>query len=131
MIMKYPHVVSSVTPVQAKTLINSHDYSYLDVRTREEFSEGNVGGSVNIPLYFSITIEEQLNDDFIADIAAVFERDSLIVVACKSGARSLAACELMLNAGFSGVVNMRGGFFGLRCDKTGAVIDTGWLDYYL
>jgi rhodanese-related sulfurtransferase len=40
------------------------------------------------------------------------DKDAALVVGCKSGKRSEAACELMHQAGYKRLVNMPGGFDG-------------------
>jgi rhodanese-related sulfurtransferase len=43
------------------------------------------------------------------------------------GGRSQRACEILEQAGYSDLTNIRGGFGGAR-DASGAVVVTGWRD---
>jgi molybdopterin/thiamine biosynthesis adenylyltransferase/rhodanese-related sulfurtransferase len=69
----------------------------VDVREVYEFSAGHLEGSVNIPLG---ELPRRL-----AEIAP----DSAPVFICRSGSRSLAACELALRAGVVAPANLEGG----------------------
>jgi len=69
----------------------------VDVREVYEFSAGHLEGSVNIPLG---ELPRRL-----AEIAP----DSAPVFICRSGSRSLAACELALSAGVVAPANLEGG----------------------
>lgn len=65
----------------------------VDVRTPEEFAEGNVPGSVNIPL------------DVLPGKLAEFGGKDHVVVFCRSGARSGMAKTFLENNGIRNVVN--------------------------
>ncbi|HUE49054.1 MAG TPA: rhodanese-like domain-containing protein, partial [Steroidobacteraceae bacterium] len=69
----------------------------VDVREVYEFSAGHLEGSVNIPLG---ELPRRL-----AEIAP----DSAPVFICRSGGRSMAACELALSAGVAAPANLDGG----------------------
>lgn len=65
----------------------------VDVRTVEEFSEGHVPGSVNIPLnQLQAKIQE-------------LKKDDKIVVCCRSGNRSGQAMHFLQAQGFTAVIN--------------------------
>jgi phage shock protein E len=65
----------------------------VDVRTAGEFAEGNVKGSVNIPL------------DRVQSQLAKFKNKKNIIVFCRSGARSGQAKSILEQNGFTNVVN--------------------------
>lgn len=71
----------------------------IDVREVDEYELGHVAGAINIPL-------SQLADR-ISEID-----DSTTYFICKSGSRSMKACELSVDAGKSKVVNVAGGTLG-------------------
>ena len=68
----------------------------IDVREPDEYESGHVPGAVLVPLG-SVPA---------ADLSQ-FEGSSLYVI-CKSGGRSMRACEFLADAGFD-VVNIAGG----------------------
>jgi phage shock protein E len=69
----------------------------LDVRTPEEWNEYHIPNTTLIPL-----------DQLSARLGEV-PRDRPIVVVCRSGNRSQEGRDILLNAGFEGVVSMTGG----------------------
>ena len=67
------------------------------------------------------------NPDFQRVVEASFPKDAKIVVGCKAGGRSLQAATLMESAGYTNVVDMRGGFHGER-DGFGRASVAGWAE---
>jgi rhodanese-related sulfurtransferase len=65
----------------------------VDVRTPAEFAEGNVKGSVNIPL------------DQVQNQLAKFKAKENVVVFCRSGNRSSQAKSILEQNGFNNVTN--------------------------
>ncbi len=65
----------------------------VDVRTPEEFAEGHVNASVNIPL------------DQVASRLDEFQGKSHVIVFCRSGARSGMAKSMLNQAGIENVTN--------------------------
>lgn len=69
----------------------------LDVRTRQEFAQGSVPGSRNIPLQELDSVTR-----------AIPQQDTPLFVYCLSGARSRQAAALLQRMGYSTVVNLGG-----------------------
>jgi rhodanese-related sulfurtransferase len=113
---------STVTPREAKRLIDEEGYTYVDVRTEQEFVGGHAAGAVNVPVAFAGMVP---NRDFLGVVEANFPKDARLVVACKSGGRSARAAEMLARSGYTNVVNMDGGFHG-RYDMTGSLVQAGW-----
>ena len=89
--------------------LTSDDARYLDCRSEEEFAQGTVPSSVNIP--FPHTGGQAVEPaDFLADVEAEFQRSDTIMLGCRSGVRSLLAAEVLTGAGFTDVSNVEGGF---------------------
>jgi len=74
----------------------------LDVRTREEYSEGHIDGSINIALS---ELDEVLT--------TVPDKDTPIFVHCRSGARSAQATQQLKDYGYTSVKNI-GGVLGYK-----------------
>ena len=72
----------------------TEDAVLLDVRTPEEYAEGHLPGSVNLPL------------DRIETIAIAPSRP--LFVYCRSGARSARGCKALEKLGFTNVSNLGG-----------------------
>lgn len=116
--------VKRVTPPEASELVQQ-GHKYLDVRSIPEFSEGHPQGAYNVPLMHAVGGRMVPNPDFEAVVTRHFAKDEKIVIGCKSGGRSLRAAELLQAAGYTAVVDMRGGFDGER-DAMGRVAVAGW-----
>jgi len=69
----------------------------LDVRTPEEYGEGHIGGSVNIPLSKIEHIRQQYPD-----------RKKPIFVYCKSGMRAMKAVAILRGMGYHKAVSIGG-----------------------
>jgi phage shock protein E len=70
---------------------------FLDVRTRQEWDQGHIAGSILIPLD---VLQSRMNE---------LPKDKDIVVVCLSGARSKEGTTLLRQAGFARVTCMSGG----------------------
>lgn len=117
--------VKRVTPDEAANLIEQ-GWIYVDVRSIPEFDEGHPRGAYNVPLLHR-TPQGTLvgNPDFGAVMSAAFPRDEHLVIGCRSGGRSLKAAEQLVAAGFTNIVDMRGGFLG-EMGAGGQVACEGW-----
>lgn len=69
----------------------------LDVRTPEEFAQGHIPGSRNLPLSQAGAIGQIASD-----------REQSLYVCCRSGARSAQACALFQRMGYKNVTNIGG-----------------------
>ena len=69
----------------------------LDVRTPQEYREGHIPGSVNIPLQ-SLSTADQIPAG----------KDTLLFVYCYSGARSAQAVRLLAGMGYTNTKNIGG-----------------------
>jgi len=79
--------------------IAESDVVVLDVRTPEEFNSGHIPNAINIDIY---------SDYFNSDIAAL-DKSKSYAVYCRSGKRSVDACEVMSELGFKSLYNLSGG----------------------
>ena len=69
----------------------------IDVREPYEYEGGHLPESVHIPLG---TLERRLGE---------IPRDRPVIFICRSGGRSLKACQLAVGAGIANPVNLEGG----------------------
>ena len=114
--------VKRITPEEAKSLLDSGDgYVYLDVRTVEEFNAGHVPGAKNIPFIDRMGP----NPHFVEIVEKNFSKDARLICGCQHARRSLMAAQVLKNAGFTNVVDMRGGFEG-EMDHCGCLVMPGW-----
>jgi len=89
----------SVDPLGATDLINHQDAVVVDVRPAADYQKGHIINAVNIP---SNGFANQIN-------SLNKHKDKPIVVSCRSGSQSQAACQQLRKAGFEKVFNLRGG----------------------
>jgi len=81
--------------------INSSENSLIiDVRTQDEFNDGHIENSLNFNIYDAVKFIEEISK---------LDKQANIHVYCKSGVRSLQACEIIKGMGFSKVFNLIGG----------------------
>lgn len=83
-----------------RDLMKDRDNAILiDVRTKEEFEEVKIKNSINIPL-----------NELMYNISDIEEyRDKNVIIYCRSGHRSITACNLLSIEGFSNVYNLERG----------------------
>lgn len=117
---------TDITPEQAKRLVDSEGYLYLDVRTVPEFVAGHAPKALNIPvLEFTADGRRVMNDQFVSIVTAAIPKDAKLVVGCKTGGRSATACKLLAESGYKNLRNIDGGFMGVT-DRAGQVVKEGW-----
>ncbi len=91
---------TNINKYELKNLLESDkEFLLLDVRTKEEFNEYKIDGAVNIPLQ-----ELLFNMDDIEEY-----RDKKIIVYCRSGHRSVTACNLLSMEGYDDLYNLEMG----------------------
>jgi rhodanese-related sulfurtransferase len=90
-----------VTPQEATELINRKDAVVVDVRPIADFSNSHIINSLNIP---ATSLKNQLSQ-----LEKHKEKGVPIIMTCRSGAQSSAACKTLLKDGFEEVYNLKGG----------------------
>ena len=89
----------SLDPIGATDLINHQEAVVLDVRPAADYQKGHIINAVNIP-----------SNGFANQINSLNKyKDRPIIVSCRSGSQSQAACQQLRKAGFEKVFNLRGG----------------------
>lgn len=92
----------NISPAQARDMmkdLGKDAYEVIDVRTKEEFSSGNVKGSKNINLF----------DPYFSDKVAELDTTKTYFLICRSGNRSATACNTMARSGHQHLYNIAGG----------------------
>jgi rhodanese-related sulfurtransferase len=113
-----------ISPQEASEKL-AEGWTYVDVRTREEFAAGHPSGAVNVPLAHAEGGRMSPNPDFLPVMRAAFPKDAKIVVGCKSGGRSVRAAQALMADGFTNVLEQRAGWDGAR-SPFGELIEPGW-----
>ena len=89
----------NVPPLKATEMINREDAVVLDVRPMTDFNQGHIIRAVNIP---SNGLKGQIK-------TLEKHKDKPIIVTCRSGGQSAAACRLLKKEGYENVFNLQGG----------------------
>jgi len=90
----------SVAYVQDINRLKQQNALFLDVRTQEEFDEGNIEGSINVPI-----------DDLRQNLNKITcSLDTPIVVNCYVGLRAYLAIMILKSKGYTKLYNLSGGY---------------------
>jgi rhodanese-related sulfurtransferase len=100
-------------------------FTYVDVRTPEEFEAGHAPGAVNVPVALAAAGGMAPNPEFARVMTATFAKDAALLLGCKSGGRSMRAAGELLAAGFTNLLELRPGWDGAR-DPFGQITEPGW-----
>ena len=93
------HSYEQISQQEAKTMMDTQDVIILDVREQEEYDSGHIPGAVLLPVG---TISEK------TDAAVIPEKDSVVLVYCRSGNRSKTASAALAELGYTGVYEFGG-----------------------
>ncbi len=101
-------------------------YVYLDIRAPEEYAQGHPEGAVNVPFkLFGAGGAFKDNPKFLAFVEALYPKDTKLLVIGKIGSRSLQAAEILDQAGYQDLAELRPGVKGL-VDAKGRYTENGW-----
>ena len=81
-----------------RIMVTENNYVILDVRRKDEYSEGHIPGAICIP-------NESIGTDEIPELS---DKDQLILVYCRSGNRSKQAAQKLVQLGYTNVVEFGG-----------------------
>lgn len=120
-------MIKNLDPKQSWTLLQENAKAVLiDVRTAIEHSfVGHPPKAIHIP--WKEFPSMQVNDQFVAQVEAIVkEKNTPILLLCRSGQRSLAAAKKLEDYGYQFLINITEGFEGaLDEEKHRGNID-GW-----
>ena len=92
-------VYMNITAQEAKAIMDSESgYIILDVRTQEEYDAGHIPGAILIPDTEVASKAESILTD----------KDQLILVYCRSGRRSKLAAEILVELGYTNIMEFGG-----------------------
>ena len=120
--------IRSITVDQAAELMGKDGGAvYLDVRSRREFVAGHPAGAINIPLLEPDDWGRMApNPEFLSVAEKVLSKGAKLVVGCLMGKRSLTACQILEQAGYTDLANVLGGYGGAK-DLLGRIVQPGWV----
>lgn len=121
--------VKQISAEKAHEVMNGGGQAvYIDVRTPGEFAKGHPPSAINVPVVFPNPATRQMepNPDFLDVVKRHVPAEGKVIAGCQMGGRSQMAAQLLVEAGYSDVSNMMGGFGGAR-NPMGEVVTPGWL----
>ncbi len=101
-----PTAIREISPPEAAAR-KAAGATLIDVREQVEWDAGHIPGALFIPL-------GQLGQEI---AAAVPDKDTEIILQCRSGARSGRGTDLLQQLGYTNVVNMAGGILHWEADN--------------
>lgn len=94
--------MKNITIKELKQKIRAkEDFILLDVRTPEEFEEKSLSNAILLPL-------QEISQENLKRIS-LGDNKKEIVVYCRTGSRSVFACQILNNFGFNNVLNLEEG----------------------
>ena len=92
-------VYRNITPEEAKTVMDTQSgYIILDVREQSEYDESHIPNALLLPLG---EVETRAKD-------VLPDQDQLLLVYCRSGRRSRMAAEILVNLGYTNIMEFGG-----------------------
>ena len=88
-----------ITQEEAKEMMDSQEVIILDVREQDEYDSGHIPGAMLLP---AATIDEATAADVIP------EKDSTVLVYCRSGNRSKTASSTLADLGYTNIYEFGG-----------------------
>jgi rhodanese-related sulfurtransferase len=125
-----PGYAGNVTPQEAWELVRSHSAVLLDVRTAEERQfVGRVPDAIHVPWLTGPSL--QRNPRFVREVEAKARRGDIVLLLCRSGARSVAAAQALTEARFLNAFNILEGFEGELNESHQRGTASGWRFHHL
>ena len=87
-----------ITAQDAKNRIDEGGVTVVDVRTLDEYEEGHIAGAVVVPV-------ESIGEELPKELP---DLDAVLLVHCRSGVRSKAASEKLIDLGYKNVYDFGG-----------------------
>jgi rhodanese-related sulfurtransferase len=117
--------VPRVSPAEAHARMKDEAFTYVDVRTEDEFEAGHPEGAVNVPVMLAGAGGMTPNPDFLSVMENAFAKDAPLIVGCKMGGRSARAAKALTGAGFTRVLDQSAGWDGTK-GTFGELLEPGW-----
>lgn len=87
-----------ITQEEAKEMMDTQEVIILDVREQDEYDSGHIPGAVLLPV-------GSIDEDTAAEV--IPEKDSTVLVYCRSGNRSNTAASALAELGYTNIYYLR------------------------
>ena len=88
-----------ITQEEAKEMMDTQEVIILDVREQDEYDSGHIPGAVLLPL-------GSISEESAARV--IPEKDTTVLVYCRSGSRSKKAAKALAELGYTGIYEFGG-----------------------
>ena len=92
-----------ITQEEAKEMMDTQEVIILDVREQDEYDSGHIPGAVLLPV-------GNIDEDTAAEV--IPEKDSAVLVYCRSGNRSKTASSALAELGYTNIYEFGGSTHG-------------------
>lgn len=95
-------MISSMNVTELKNKIEKkEEHILIDCREQDEWDAGHISSALFVPLsQFGEKFSQYLTDA---------DKEKTIILQCRSGRRSLNACQILMSEGFENLFNLEGG----------------------
>ena len=93
------YIDESLTQEEAKEMMDTQEVIILDVREQDEYDSGHIPGAVLLPV-------GSIDEDTAAEV--IPEKDSTVLVYCRSGNRSKTASSALAELGYTNIYEFGG-----------------------
>lgn len=91
--------IKSINAEQLKNKLDSGEkVTVIDCREQNEWDSGHIEAAQFIPL-----------SDFESQFSKLSEKEAELILQCRSGKRSLKACQFLAEQGYTNLTNLEGG----------------------
>ncbi len=98
--------VKDISPKEMQVFLDADSIQLIDVRTPKEFNEGYINTAKNIDFY-TPTFKDAINK---------LDKSKPVFIYCRSGRRSGKSVSTFLEAGFTKIYNLDGGFLNWKSE---------------
>lgn len=100
-------MIKSINSKELKEKLDAkEDFILIDCREQDEWDAGHIDGAKFVPL----SKFEELHAD------ALPNKEAQIVMQCRSGRRSLNACQFLLGEDYENLINLEDGIMGWQAN---------------
>lgn len=97
------NMIKEIDSIKLKQKLDQKDkFYFVDCREQDEWNESHIKGATLIPL----SQFKEKYQDFLKD------KNTTVVIQCRSGKRSMQACLFLLSQGYKELINLEGGILG-------------------
>ena len=106
--------IIEVSVSKVRQVSQDKNYLIVDVREPGEYAQGHIDGAINVPRG---VLEFRADPNYPGGIPSLYDKSALIILYCRSGARSALAAQSLTLLGYKAIVSMAGGLSNCMLEK--------------